>query len=233
MSAVERALPGLDGSRLRWLLASLEAHHGPQHWWPADSGFEVMVGAVLTQNTAWRNVERAIAALHDAELLDARALLEAETATVAEAIRPTGYFNVKAQRLQHLCRAYLDIGGLPGMQEQPTEALREQLLAIKGVGRETADDILLYALERPVFVVDAYTRRILQRLGWIAGDEGYEQLRGAVECALGPDVRAFNELHAQIVALGKDTCRPRPRCPHCPVSGACRHAGAVSGGADA
>ena len=225
MSAASRPITGLTERRLRWLLQALLAHHGPQHWWPADTGFEVLVGAVLTQNTAWRNVERALSRLHEAGLLDPAALLEADPEAVAEAIRPTGYFNVKARRLRNLCLAYLQEGGLAGMQRQGTEALRGRLLAVTGIGRETADDILLYALHRPVFVVDAYTRRLLARLGWIEGDEGYERLRAAVEAALGPDTEAFNELHAQIVALGKDTCRPRPRCEGCPLSGACAYAG--------
>jgi len=224
-AAALRPVAGLTRQRLRWLLQALLAHHGPQHWWPADTGFEVLVGAVLTQNTAWRNVEQALSRLREAGLLDPVALVEAEPETVAEAIRPTGYFNVKARRLRNLCLAYLQEGCLEGMQLQGTEALRERLLAVTGIGRETVDDILLYALDRPVFVVDAYTRRLFQRLGWIGGQEGYEQLRAAVEAALGPDTEAFNELHAQVVALGKDTCRPTPRCEACPLSGACAYAG--------
>lgn len=223
--------PSLGAGQLRGLLEALIAHHGRLDWWPAETAFEVLVGAVLTQNTAWRNVERAVANLRAEALLDPEALLEAPAERVAAAIRPAGYFNVKAQRLRNLCRAYLEAGGLDGMRREETAPLRARLLAVKGIGRETADDILLYALERPVFVVDAYTRRILARLGWIAGDEGYEALRGAVEAALGPDTAAFNELHAQIVALGKETCRPRPRCRDCPLSAACAHAAGAAAGA--
>ncbi|MBK5935267.1 MAG: endonuclease [Halorhodospira halophila] len=224
-----RPHPGLTGERLRWLLEQLVAHHGEQHWWPAETAFEVLVGAVLTQNTAWSNVERAMEQLRGAGLLDPVALIEAEGDEVAEAIRPAGYFNVKTRRLRNLCIAYLQEGCMEGMQLRRTEALREKLLAVNGVGRETADDILLYAFHRPVFVIDAYTRRILQRLGWIQGDEGYERLRAGVEAALGPDTAAFNELHAQIVALGKDTCRPTPRCADCPLSAACAHAAGGAG----
>ncbi|MFP4147381.1 MAG: endonuclease III domain-containing protein [Halorhodospira sp.] len=215
---------GLTERRLRRLLQRLLAHHGEQHWWPADTGFEVLVGAVLTQNAAWRNVERALANLREEGLLDPVALVEAPVETVAAAIRPSGYFNVKTRRLRNLCIAYLQEGGLEGLLLQPTETLRERLLAINGIGRETADDILLYACHRPVFVIDAYTRRIFQRLGWIQGDEGYERLRAAVEEALGPETTTFNELHAQLVTLGKATCRPAPCCSSCPLSDACAYA---------
>jgi len=221
---------GLTTARLQGLLDELRQAHGPLNWWPAETAFEVLVGAVLTQNTAWSNVEQAIDRLREAGLLDPVALIEADPEVVAEAIRPAGYFNVKTRRLRNLCITYLQEGCLEGMQLQETGVLREKLLAVNGVGRETADDILLYAFHRPVFVIDAYTRRILQRLGWIQGDESYERLRSAVEQALGPDTAAFNELHAQIVMLGKDTCRPRPRCAQCPLSAVCAYASADASG---
>jgi len=202
----------------------LYAALGPQHWWPADTAFEVLVGAVLTQNAAWRNVERAMDGLRAAGLLDARAVAAADHATLAAAIRPSGYFNVKARRLQAACRAWLDHGGEAGLAALETVTLRATLLAVHGLGRESVDDVLLYAFQRPVFVVDAYTRRIFTRLGNLAGDEGYEAVRARFEAELPPDPTLYNEYHALIVVLGKEICRPRPLCGACPLSGTCRHA---------
>ena len=211
--------------------------YGPQGWWPAQDPFEVMVGAVLTQNTAWTNVERAIARLRRAQALDPRRLAEAPPGQVAGWIRPAGYFNVKARRLQAYCRWYLEQGGLSGLRRLPTGELRRRLLAVHGIGPETADDILLYALERPVFVVDAYTRRLFRRLGLApglpgqaltGGTGGYEALRAWVERAArrSPAARRdlvgfFNELHALIVRHAKEHCRARPRCPGCPLLARC------------
>ncbi|MCU0841191.1 MAG: hypothetical protein MUC79_05655 [Thiobacillaceae bacterium] len=199
--------------------------YGPQHWWPGETPFEVMVGAVLTQNTAWTNVERAIANLKAGGALSAPALLALPDAALAELIRPAGYFNVKARRLKALC-AFLedrgvaddpvrlrDLGSLP--------QLREQLLAVHGVGEETADSILLYALGLPVFVVDAYTRRVFTRLGLLGGKEGYAAIQRAFMDRLPAQARLYNEYHALIVRLGKDVCRPRPRCGECPLARRC------------
>ena len=205
--------------------AALFAAYGPRHWWPADSLFEVMVGAILTQNTAWSNVERALQRLRGLVSLDAEAILNLSTEQLADAIRPAGYFNVKAARLQEFCRSYLIAGGLNGLARLDTAALRRYLLAIKGIGPETADDMLLYAFERPVFVVDAYTRRLFQRLGHLSGNEGYEQIRSAFESALGADVVLFNEYHALIVNHAKAVCKTKPRCDQCCLSEHC----AVSG----
>lgn len=197
------------------------AAYGPRHWWPGDSAFEIMVGAVLTQNTAWTNVERAIGNLKRARLLSARALSETHPRRLAALIRPSGYFNVKARRLQALTRALLRHGGVRALARIPTPALRSTLLAVHGVGPETADDILLYAFERPVFVVDAYTRRVFARLGLIAGDEPYEALRACFERALGGDVPLYNEYHALIVHHGKHICQRRPRCDVCCLGRIC------------
>ncbi len=200
----------------------LRAAHGPQHWWPADDGpFEVMAGAVLTQNTAWTNVERAIANLRRARALNARAILAAHPRRLARWLKPSGYFNVKAKRLRAFCRWYREQGGLKTLQALPTTELRAALLAVHGVGPETADDILLYAFARPVFVIDAYTRRIFQRLGLIDGDEGYETLRALFERAVRKNVARYNEYHALIVRHGKEICRTRPRCGICCLAGAC------------
>jgi len=188
-----------------------------------------MVGAVLTQNTAWRNVERAIANLKAARALEAEAIVALAPATLATLLRPAGYFNVKAQRLQAFCRFLLDAGGEAALADLATAELRRRLLAVHGIGPETADDILLYAFARPVFVIDAYTRRLLRRLGLATGEEGYEVLRGGIEQALGPDPATFNELHALIVHHAKMACSVRPRCAACCLRRICPQAGATSG----
>jgi endonuclease-3 related protein len=174
-----------------------------------------MVGAVLTQNTAWSNVEKGLERLCARIPLGAESILSLPTEVLAGCLRPVGYFNVKAGRLQSFCRAYLAAGGLTGLSVLETAELRRLLLGIHGVGPETADDMLLYAFERPVFVVDAYTRRVFGRLGMLRGGEGYETIRHGFERALGPDVSLYNEYHALIVHHGKYVCRKRPRCGDC------------------
>jgi len=195
--------------------------YGPQHWWPADTTFEVMVGAVLTQNTAWGNVERAITNLKRAGLLDACAIRDCPRAVLARHLKPSGYFNVKARRLAEFCDWYLRRGGFGGLNELSTVALRDALLSVRGIGPETADDILLYAFGRRVFVIDAYTRRIFSRLGMVSGDEPYERLRAWIEDALPPDTTIYNEYHALIVRHGKDVCRARPACGRCVLRSIC------------
>jgi len=210
---------------LRPIYQQLLAAYGPQHWWPGETPFEVMVGAVLTQNTAWSNVERAIHNLKRADALSPEALLAVPVTQLAEWLRPSGYFNVKAERLRSLCAWLLAAGGVRALAQRETHHLRRELLAIKGVGPETADDILLYACERPVFVIDAYTRRIFSRLGLIEGDEHYEVLRAHFEAALGRghrNVPLFNEYHALIVFHAKSHCRKRPLCAGCPLAASCR-----------
>jgi endonuclease-3 related protein len=206
---------------LRAVFDRLLAAYGAQHWWPADSPFEVAIGAVLTQNTAWSNVERAIANLKAQGLLCNEALLACTPERLAEAIRPSGYFNVKARRLQALCRFLAAAGGLEGLGRLSLEAQRGALLEVHGIGPETADDILLYALGQPVFVIDVYTRRLLQRLGLATGGEPYEVLRQGIERALGPDVAVFNEYHALIVRHAKISCRKSPRCADCVLRPLC------------
>lgn len=203
---------------LQTLYHRLFDHYGPQHWWPADSPFEVMVGAVLTQNTAWTNVERAINNLRSAGLLDPVAMAELSADQLAEQIRPSGYFNLKARRLQALCD-WLLAGLSP--QAMNTSQLRESLLGVHGVGPETADDILLYAYERPVFVIDAYTRRLCGRLSLLDGDLPYETLRALFEQALPGEAALFNEYHALIDHHAKLVCRPKPRCSACFLRPAC------------
>ncbi|MCW9059475.1 MAG: endonuclease [Gammaproteobacteria bacterium] len=206
---------------LRKAYEQLLAAHGPRDWWPGDSPFEIMVGAILTQNTAWTNVEKAIAALKARNRLAPQAILAARRDHLAHWIRPSGYFNIKAERLRQFCRWYLDQGGWDVLCARDTERLRQELLAVKGIGPETADDMLLYAFERPVFVIDAYTRRIFSRLGLVEDGLGYEELRTRFEQELGSNVALFNEYHALIVQHGKDVCRMRPRCSECVLARAC------------
>ena len=191
--------------------------YGPQHWWPADTPFEVMVGAVLTQNTAWTNVEKAIVNLQLAGKLELSGMHQMTESRLARLIRPAGFFNVKAKRLKALCRWLTEQGGIAQLTDYPTLMLRDSLLAVHGIGPETADDILLYALGRPVFVIDAYTRRLLKSLGMARGDEDYDDLRRAFEAALGPDPALYNEYHALIVRHAKEKCVHPADCRHCSV----------------
>jgi len=195
--------------------------YGEQEWWPADSAFEVAVGAVLTQNTNWSNVERAIANLKGADVLDQQALLALTHEQLADLIRPSGYYNIKAQRLRALLE-YLDrVGGLESLAQAELGAARQGLLSVKGVGPETADDILLYALGLPVFVIDAYTRRILFRMGLAQGAESYEELRQGFESVLPADAGLFKQYHALVVQHAKDACRKQPVCRDCCLEESC------------
>ena len=166
-----------ESETLQSIYRILLDNHGHQYWWPGDTPFEIIVGAVLTQNTAWINVEKAIDNLKQEGVLGLNHLLTLEEERLADLIRPSGYFNVKTRRLKSLCRFIQDMGGVEALDVLDTDALRRELLTVNGVGPETADDILLYAYQRPVFVIDAYTRRLFSRLGVISGDESYEELR--------------------------------------------------------
>lgn len=199
----------------------LLAAYGPQGWWPGDGPFEVMVGAVLTQNTSWRNAERAIGALRAAGALAPRRLAGLPERSLAALLRPAGYFNVKAARLRALSVWVVEAGGCERLRRLPTPTLRRRLLAVHGVGPETADAILLYAFARPVFVVDAYARRLVARFGWGSGGEPYETLRAWFEARLPRAAPVLNEHHALIVRHGKEVCRPRPRCGACVLRARC------------
>jgi len=206
---------------LRGLYLALLEIYGSQPWWPAESPFEVVVGAVLTQNAAWSNVEKAIERLKAAGLMSLPALLAVDHDTLAEAIRPSGYFNIKARRLRNLCLFLAEQGGLEGFAHVDLAGQRAALLGVNGIGPETADDILLYALDRPVFVIDAYTRRLLARHRLARGDEGYESLRQGFERALGADVYLYQQYHALIVMHAKDVCRKAPICTRCGLAVSC------------
>lgn len=192
---------------------------GPQYWWPGDGPFEVMVGAVLTQNTNWDNVKRAIDNLKTAKVLDPFALHEMSRERLAGLVRPAGYFNVKAKRLKHFIRFFVDeySGDVLSMKKTDTEVLRRELLHVNGIGPETGDSILLYALEKPVFVIDAYTKRVLSRHGMMDYAEPYDTFQELFHGNLGRDVRLFNEYHALFVRTGKEFCKPNPRCDGCPL----------------
>lgn len=200
---------------------TLYSHYGSQHWWPARTRFEVIIGAILTQNTNWKNVEKAIANLKSEDLLRFEALQKVPRGELARLIRPSGYYNIKTDRLRSFIEFLgLEYGGdLKKMFRERTERLRERLLSIHGIGPETADSILLYAAGRPVFVVDAYTRRVLSRHGLCEEESTYGQIQDLFMENLTPDVKMFNEYHALLVRTGKEHCKPKPDCSECPLKG--------------
>lgn len=205
--------------RLLRVYDHLHRRYGPQRWWPARSRFEVVVGAILTQNAAWRNAGRAIARLRGAGVLDLRAVVAMPPARLAALLRPSGTFRVKARRLrafaQHVARHR---GGRIGrLLALPLPALRAELRGIAGIGPETADAIALYAAGRPIFVVDAYTRRILARHRLVPPDSDYAAVQTLLMAHLPHDPALFNEFHALLVRVGKEHCRARPRCQGCPL----------------
>ena len=194
---------------------------GPQHWWPGETPFEISVGAILTQNTNWTNVEKAIKNLKENNVLTAGKLHKLGTKKLASLIRPSGYFNVKAVRLKAFL-SYLTnhhSGSMTRMKRRDPSELRDELLTVNGIGPETADSILLYALDKPVFVIDAYTGRVLRRHGLASDDMTYHELQALFHEALPADVRLYNEYHALFVRLGKEYCRPKPKCKGCPLEG--------------
>ncbi|MBI5198733.1 MAG: endonuclease III domain-containing protein [Nitrospirae bacterium] len=205
--------------RLKKIYKRLYNRFGPQGWWPGDTPFEVAVGAILTQNTAWSNVARAIRNLKDARCLTSNHLRDINKTRLSELIRPSGYFNIKAERL----KAFLALlhkeykGSMKGMGKENPLVLRGRLLGVKGIGPETADSILLYAFNYPVFVVDAYTRRILTRHRILSEKSNYEEIQDFFHKNLPHDAGLFNEYHALIVMVGKEYCKRRPICDGCPL----------------
>ncbi len=197
----------------------LEDALGPQHWWPGETPFEVMVGAVLTQNTNWTNVEKAIANLKQRDLLTPEKLHSLPTEELAELIRPAGYYNIKAKRLKNLIDFLFDDfdGDLDALFSLGVYDLRRSLLSVSGVGRETCDSIILYAAEKPTFVVDTYTHRVLLRHDLIDESADYEEIKELFESSLPAEVQLFNEFHALLVRVGKVYCRKSPACAECPL----------------
>jgi len=217
---VEGLMAARPGRLLQELFQKLLEAFGPQDWWPGETPFEVALGAILTQNTNWNNVARVIAGLKAADLLEPGALKELPEGELARLLRPAGYYNVKARRLKNFL-AFLGQfqDSMTRMAEAELDSLRPALLEVKGIGPETADSILLYALNQPTFVVVAYTFRILSRHGVITEPSSYEELRQMFMDHLAPEVPLYQEYHALLVRAGKEFCRPRRRCPQCPLQG--------------
>ena len=208
-------------NRLMEMYKRLLSFFGPQNWWPADTPFEVVIGAILTQNTNWKNVEKAIENLKKEGFLSIPELYNISEQRLASLIRPAGYYNIKAKRLKNFISHVMENhnGDLEDLFSLDTESLRKELLSIKGIGPETADSILLYAAKRPVFVVDAYTYRILRRHELIWDDASYDELQELFMKDLPHDETLFNEFHALIVETGKRFCKKRPLCEDCPLNG--------------
>lgn len=198
----------------------LSDHFGPQYWWPGETAIEIVVGAVLVQNTNWQNVEKAIANLQDSGVLSFEALVAMPTEQLAEYIRPSGFFNVKAKRLKALLGMIDEYysGELDGLLEDGLWEAREKLLSVKGVGQETADSILLYAAHQPIFVVDAYTHRVFSRHNLLDEETDYSTIQEIFMGNLEEDVQIYNEYHALIVAVAKRYCKKtKPLCDSCPL----------------
>jgi endonuclease-3 related protein len=199
---------------------TLFKYYGPQHWWPGEIPFEIMIGAILTQNTSWRNVELAINNLKEKDLLTPQGINKMSIQRLRKLIRPAGFFNIKAERIRTFVGYFLKEykGNIRKMQKEGTSFLREKILAIKGIGPETCDSILLYALEKPVFVVDAYTRRVFSRHNIISEEATYSEIQLVFEKNLKRDANLFNEFHALIVRLAKDKCKAKEYdCESCPL----------------
>ena len=203
------------------IYSKLLSAFGPQHWWPGETPFEVMVGAILTQNTNWGNVEKAIANLKRRGVLGPHALHLLSHEELAALIRPAGYFNIKAKRLRNFLDYFIETygGDVTRMRAQSLETLREELLAVKGIGPETADSILLYALDKPSFVIDAYTHRILARHFLITEEADYHEMQELMKASLQQDTALYNEYHALLVRVGKEFCKTKPQCEKCPLNG--------------
>ena len=219
--------PSRSRPSLRLVYRLLLQRFGHAGWWPAATPFEVCVGAILVQNTSWRNVEKALDLLRSRRLLSFEGLDALSAEAIAPLVRSSGVFRVKARRM----RAFLDFlrerfsGRAEAMGAVPAPALREALLSVHGIGRETADSIALYAAGAPLFVVDAYTRRVLARLGLLRGDEPYDEVQALFHRRLAADAALFNDFHAQLVRLAKEVCRPRPLCDGCALARVCARRG--------
>ena len=198
----------------------LHRHYGPSGWWPGETPFEIMVGAVLTQNTAWTNVEKALSNLKTSRMLDIISLHKADMKKIASLIKPSGYYNIKAKRLKNLISMIHHISGknLKSFLSLDLPRLRQILLRINGIGKETADSICCYAADKPVFVIDSYTKRMLLRHGLINDSYGYDEMQSLFESELPKDVQIYKDLHAYLVFTGKEFCKKTdPQCNKCPL----------------
>jgi endonuclease-3 related protein len=209
----------ITGQKLEQIFELLFERFAPQRWWPGETKDEIIAGAILTQNTNWQNVEKALKNLKGAGLMSLEKLYNLDQQALAELIRPAGYYNIKAKRLKSFLKWLFEEhnGSLAEVEIINTNSLRRELLGISGIGRETADSILLYAFDRPVFVIDAYTYRLAVRHQLIEPECDYEQMRSLFEDNLRDDVKLFNEFHALIVRAGKEFCRPKAKCENCPL----------------
>ncbi len=210
----------LRNERLKRIFDKLYEHFGPQHWWPGETGFEIMLGAVLTQATNWGNVELAINNLKSRGLLNPKSINELPINELAQLIRPVGYYNQKARKIKNLVKYLIERynGNISLMSKKPLHTLRQELLSISGIGNETSDSILLYALNKPIFVVDSYTFRVLYRHGFVGDEASYEEIQELFMNNLPHSVELFNEFHALFVALGKTYCKKNnPNCDSCPL----------------
>jgi endonuclease-3 related protein len=209
---------------VKQLYNKLISHYWPRSWWPADTPFEVIVGAILTQNTSWSNVEKAITNMKNADLLEPMAIQKVHIRTLEKAVYPSGFFKQKARRLKDFNKYLIDNynGDLDKMFAKPVDELRIELLEQKGIGPETADSILLYAGNRPIFVIDAYTRRLISRLG-LTESLSYDELQEFFLENLPEDVQLYNEYHALIVEFAKNICKPKPQCDKCIISDYCKY----------
>lgn len=207
--------------KLALMYKKLYAAFGPQHWWPGETPFEVAVGAILTQNTNWSNVEKAIANLKKDKVLNPEALHDMSHARLASLIRPAGYFNIKAKRLKNFISFLIAeyYGSMSRMEKEDLRSIRKKLLSVNGIGPETADSIILYALEKPVFVIDAYTKRVLSRHNILDHNASYDIFQGLFDSKLRENISLFNEYHALFVRLAKENCRTKPLCTGCPLEG--------------
>lgn len=205
--------------RLIVIYDALLNHFGYRNWWPGDTPFEIIVGAILTQNTAWTNVERAINNLKKHGLLEPKRMQRVKLELLAELIKPAGYYNQKAKKLKAFLKVLFNEydGSLEKLFKLDILSMRQKLLSIWGIGEETADSIILYAAKKPTFVVDAYTKRILIRKGIVQKNAHYHEIKELFESNLEHDVKLFNDYHAQFVALGKNFCRKTPFCTNCPI----------------
>lgn len=214
---------------LQQIYQTLHNHFGSQHWWPADSSFEVIIGAILTQQTSWNNVEKAIDNLKKENLLDPKKLRDIKDEELEKLIQPSGYYKQKTKKLKNFINFLWEKynGKLEKLFDRPVHKLREELLSVNGIGKETADSIILYAANKPIFVIDAYTVRIVNRLG-ITQEKDYDKLQELFQENLPENVQLFNEFHALLVHLGKNYCKKKPRCDECPLNSRCNYANSVN-----
>ena len=215
----------MEGASPSLIYKKLRRRFGFLDWWPGDTKFEIFAGAILTQQTSWRNVEKAIANLKRGGCLNLDKIATMRVATLESLIRPSGFYKQKARRLSGICRNIKkDYGSLHGLFSLPKDGLRKVLLSYNGIGNETADSIILYAAEKPIFVIDAYTKRAMHRIDpRIKEDIGYEQLQDYFESRMKENLNLYKDMHAQFVELGKQYCKTKPLCAKCPANGICEY----------